>query len=615
MLGVLRPPLSRANDSPSRWDCVPYAASREGRLVGRRDDISFKRNRNEVGPRTDPFETGSSLPAESTPPRSDEPSTPPPADAAIRTRYETEDGLWSDHRSPSYDDRSDYSETYPSSDPSSGAKTNERARDRQSGKNGRDDEPAETVSGNRRDPNNPLPAYLTGKNYPKIAQRPREESVHFPARLLDADAVKVVRRLTRNGHTAYFVGGCVRDLLLDRTPKDFDIGTSARPRQVKKLFRNCWIIGRRFKLAHVNFGTKTVEVSTFRAFLPETFDSDRQDLLIRRDNLFGNPAEDACRRDFTINGLFYDLERGIILDHIGGLEDIEGRIIRTIGDPEVRLREDPVRILRAIKFASRLSFDIDPTTYEAMVRYAPDIARCAPPRVLEEILRILRGGAAANAFEFLVDTDVLQVLFPEIDEGLRRQPGVLERYQRLFHRLDALTLSGQTPSTGLCLACLFLPVVEELDEPEAAPTVRWDSVSRRLDDMLASFGPRLNVPRRDCGRLRDIVNLQRRLRPRETRRRPTRASIARNPCFIDALEVFRADSEAERSWATEVERWDSAAEKVRAEGRNGDPRGHGKAAPGRRANRNSRGGSSRNESAPSGNRSRRRRRRPRPPRR
>ena len=173
--------------------------------------------------------------------------------------------------------------------------------------------------------------------------------------LIDGDAERVVRRLTKGGFTAYLVGGCVRDLLLGLHPKDFDVATSATPNDIRATFRNCRIIGRRFRLAHVFFGKKIIETATFRANPREDEGDDDGDLLIRRDNVFGTETEDARRRDFTINGLFYDFEREDVIDHVGGLPDLEARLVRTIGDPDVRFREDPVRMLRAIKFAARAS--------------------------------------------------------------------------------------------------------------------------------------------------------------------------------------------------------------------------------------------------------------------
>jgi poly(A) polymerase len=230
---------------------------------------------------------------------------------------------------------------------------------------------------------------------------------------IDADADRVVRRLARNGHKAYLVGGCVRDLLLGRTPKDFDVATSATPNEIKQLFRNCRIIGRRFRLAHVFFGHKIIETSTFRANPKDGVDEEG-DLFIRRDNVFGTETEDARRRDFTINGLFYDVEREEVIDHVGGLADLDARVIRTIGDPEIRFQEDPVRILRAIKFAARIDFAIEPATYRALVRWRGEIRKCAPPRVLEEVYRLLRGGASHRSIELLIETATLEIMSPHL---------------------------------------------------------------------------------------------------------------------------------------------------------------------------------------------------------
>src|SRR5580704_3507425 len=205
---------------------------------------------------------------------------------------------------------------------------------------------------------------------------PREEHP-ISRRDIDPDALKVLYRLRQGDYTAYLVGGGVRDLLLGRHPKDFDIGTSAHPYQVKKLFRNCWIIGRRFRLAHVKFGSKVIEVATFRRQVapgeevvqdgvpapdPSTPEGEH---LIHHDNTFGSPEEDAFRRDFTINALFYDIATFSIIDYVSGLDDLHARVVRSIGDPDVRLREDPVRMLRAVALSARLDFSIDPQLLES----------------------------------------------------------------------------------------------------------------------------------------------------------------------------------------------------------------------------------------------------------
>ena len=237
-----------------------------------------------------------------------------------------------------------------------------------------------------------------------------ERAAHSLSRSqIDPDALKVLYRLHQNSYVAYLVGGSVRDLLLGRRPKDFDIGTSAHPYQVKRLFKNCWVIGRRFRLAHVRFGMKTIEVATFRrkvtaeelaaaeeaaAELRETPEEGNAGPgLIHRENTFGTPEEDAFRRDFTINALFYDIGTFSIIDYTGGLEDLRAGIVRSIGDPAERFHEDPVRMLRAIAMAARLGFTIDAPIDNAIGNGRAEIARSAPARLIEEFYKLLRSGA------------------------------------------------------------------------------------------------------------------------------------------------------------------------------------------------------------------------------
>src|SRR4051812_20537565 len=248
---------------------------------------------------------------------------------------------------------------------------------------------------------------------------------------IDPDALKVLYRLHQNGYVAYLVGGSVRDLLLGRRPKDFDIGTSAHPYQVKRLFRNCWIIGRRFRLAHVRFGPKNIEVATFRrlvsaqelALMDETPDipldhhgEDGRDRLVHRDNTFGTPEEDAFRRDFTINALFYDIGTFSIIDYTSGLEDLRAGLIRCIGDPPERFQEDPVRMLRAVALAARLGFTIDAPVEAAIAAHRGDIARSAPARLMDEFYKLLRSGAAVHAFRMLAERRLLDPISPELQE-------------------------------------------------------------------------------------------------------------------------------------------------------------------------------------------------------
>jgi poly(A) polymerase len=301
----------------------------------------------------------------------------------------------------------------------------------------------------------------------------------------------------------------VRDLLLGRRPKDFDVATDARPEDVRSLFRNSRIIGRRFRLVHVLFGGgKVIEVATFRR--SPTVDSDPLDggngggdvdLLIRSDNAFGEAHEDAVRRDFTINALFYDLEGGQILDWVGGMGDIEHQVVRTIGEPETRFREDPIRILRAIKFAARLDLGIDPDVYDAMVYTRATLARAARPRLFEEILRLLRGGGAHRSIWLAWELGILSVLLPELasflddDEG----DGAASRVWKLLAEVDRLTLSRAAPLDDIVLWTLLM--LEPLKEACDGERDRISAAYALLDPVIE----RLAVPRRVSDAVRRIV--------------------------------------------------------------------------------------------------------------
>ncbi|MDH3284559.1 MAG: poly(A) polymerase, partial [Acidobacteriota bacterium] len=213
---------------------------------------------------------------------------------------------------------------------------------------------ADPLAPSSEDAGDPAPAIEDGSS-DRSLRIPRE----FAGDALDAEAVSVIRRLSGAGHEAFLVGGCVRDLLFGLQPKDFDVVTSAHPPELKRLFRNCRIIGRRFRLAHIYYRDKIIEVATFRALAAQSSGSASSELLIRDDNQFGSADQDAVRRDFTINALFYDVDGHEIIDFVGGVYDAEHRIVRTIGDPQIRMREDPIRMLRAIRLAGRLGCRID----------------------------------------------------------------------------------------------------------------------------------------------------------------------------------------------------------------------------------------------------------------
>ncbi len=342
---------------------------------------------------------------------------------------------------------------------------------------------------------------------------PARHPARFDDARLDPDAVRVVRRLTAAGYEAYIVGGAVRDLLLGRPAKDFDIATNARPEDVKRVFRhNCRIIGRRFRLAHVFFswGGKTYEVATFRRNPGSMVDAEPEpevesrhahrgppaDLLIKNDNVFGDAHEDATRRDFTINGLFYDHDRQEILDWTHGVEDVQRRVVRTIGDPDVRFREDPVRILRAIKFAARLDCGIDPDVYDAMVAHREELNRAARPRVFEEILRLLRGGAARRSIYLAWDTGTLAVVLPELsayldDAGTDDDAG--SRVFRALAEIDRITAErGTPPDDAVLLAALLREPIREWTLG-ARTREEWRAA---LDHKVAEIGERMAITRR-----------------------------------------------------------------------------------------------------------------------
>jgi poly(A) polymerase len=375
-----------------------------------------------------------------------------------------------------------------------------------------------------------------GNKAPRILSRPE----HIISRKsIDPDALRVLYRLKNQGFVAYLVGGGVRDLLLERQPKDFDIGTSAHPQQVRKLFRNCFIVGRRFRLAHVRFGRKVVEVSTFRrASTPEEGDT-----LIRRDNTFGSPEEDAFRRDFTVNALFYDIANFSVIDWVDGLPDLQARVIRTIGDPAVRLREDPVRMLRAVALAARLGFTIDRDTAEAVRSLRGEIVRSSPARILEELYKILRQGRSRETLQMLHEYGLLAYLLPEADRAIAQgHEALLGSLSRLDEYRRAGLATADELTNALLMGSLLVPLGVPLRRVTASPARRGrtqppegrepevgaeeparDDVEAELHALgageeepppgfTAEAATGLPFARRDLDRLRLVLLAQRRLR-------------------------------------------------------------------------------------------------------
>ena len=366
---------------------------------------------------------------------------------------------------------------------------------------------------------------------------------------IDPDALKVLYRLRQFNHTAYLVGGSVRDLLLDRSPKDFDIATSAHPYQVKRLFRNCWIIGRRFRLAHVKFGAKVIEVATFRRQIPAGTEEEPvpapavapvespEDggLLIHHDNTFGTPEQDAFRRDFTLNALFYDVDSRSIIDYVGGLQDIRARVIRCIGRPEERFQEDPVRMLRAVALAARLDFTIDRPIFEAIDHYYGELARSAPPRLMEEIYKVMRAGSAERTFRGLVDTGLLAAIAPEVPG--RITPAFWQSLATVDAHRRSVRRTPEVVGNALLLGSLLLPL--GLLEQHRG----------RTQELGARFGI-LPLARRDVELLRQMLALQRHLRDVNAPVRHKRAVIHRT-AFASALawlDLHGSAPELVESW-------------------------------------------------------------------
>jgi len=397
---------------------------------------------------------------------------------------------------------------------------------------------------------------------------------------IDPDALKILHRLSRHHYDAYLVGGCVRDLLLDLKPKDFDIATSAKPRQIRRLFRNSRIIGRRFKLAHIHFGPRIFEVATFRA---PPIAEDEDDLYVRRDNVFGTAEQDARRRDFTINGMFYDVGRQTVIDHVDGLADLDARLIRVIGDPDIRLREDPVRVLRAAKFAGRLGFTLCDQLRDAATRHAEDLRKAAPPRVLEEFYRLLSNRGSADAFRILFELGALDVLIPEICP-------LQDSHCEALGRLERLT-GGERQGVGqsLLLAVLLWPHVRpglaELSIPDAEQVVQ---------EALTPFIDRFTAARRDTAIARQSLAAQVRLALAPEGRRAHR--FCQRSIFREALELRKIVGPISEDDPGKPEAWEEFADRHHRE-----PVKEGqKKRPRRRRRRGRRGGERLPENAAEG---------------
>lgn len=381
-------------------------------------------------------------------------------------------------------------------------------------------------------------------------------------------ALKVTATLRQAGHAAFIVGGAVRDLLLEREPKDFDVATDATPDEVRALFRRARIIGRRFRIVHVYCGADTIEVTTFRAHAPAggALDEDEhataEDGLILRDNLFGRQDEDAARRDFTVNALYYDPEREEIWDYHGGVEDARKRVLRIIGDAATRYREDPVRMLRAARFAAKLDFRIDPATRAPIAELAPMLARIPRARMFDEMMKLLLSGHAERGVRQLRAEGLHHGVLPMLDAILddpARQPFL----HAALHDTDERVRHGQSASPAFMLACLlwFDYEAARVDREAAGaslPAAAFEAMQVTLDRQREA----LAFPRRFDGMIKEIWALQPRF---EQRVRPHR--LLAHPRFragFDFLRIRARGGNAPVELAEWWERFQAASEAERA---------------------------------------------------
>jgi poly(A) polymerase len=373
---------------------------------------------------------------------------------------------------------------------------------------------------------------------------------------ISRNAVKVLYRLNGAGYQAYLVGGGVRDLLLGREPKDFDVATDARPEQVKAVFGNCRLIGRRFRLAHVHFGREIIEVATFRSNRETDDQEDRQleNGRILSDNVYGTLEEDAQRRDFTINALYYNVEDFSVTDYADGINDLRNGVIRLLGDPESRFREDPVRLLRAVRFAAKLGFVIEPATEAPMVRLAPLLKDVPAARLFEEVLKLFLAGTALETFEKLRHYDLFGQLFPATDEALTHEDHAfpITFVNRGLHNTD-LRIQEDKPVTPAFLFAVLLwePVRLRAESLEAAGNHPYEAMQIAANEVLSEQARHISIPKRFSYPMREIWQLQSRFLQRSGKR-PQR--LATHPRFRAAFDFFllRAESgeveQAEGDW-------------------------------------------------------------------
>lgn len=378
---------------------------------------------------------------------------------------------------------------------------------------------------------------------------------------ISENALKVLYRLNKQGYEAYLVGGCIRDLLLGKKPKDFDIATNATPEQIQKVFRNCRLIGRRFRLAHIMFGKEIIEVATFRGDhdgqSEQTNISKRsQSGMLLRDNVYGTIEQDAIRRDFTMNALYYNVKDFTIRDYCGGLNDLKNGIIRLIGDPQTRYREDPVRMLRTIRFAAKLNMKIDQATADPIKTLAPLLNNIPSARLFDESLKLLQSGHGYNTYILLKQYQLFEQLFPVIERlFVQNNNGNLEKIiAHVLKNTDYRIENKQRVNPAFLYAAFFwYPIIEQTQINSIESGLQYyDSFSMAINDVLSEQCRIIAIPKRLTNVMSDIWRLQLRMRKREGKRA---FAILEHPKFRAAYDLLEMRSSIEKGELLDLAKW------------------------------------------------------------
>jgi len=388
---------------------------------------------------------------------------------------------------------------------------------------------------------------------------------------ISPNALKVLYRLNGAGFDAFLVGGGVRDLLLEKQPKDFDVTTSATPEDVRALFRNCRLIGRRFRLAHVHFGPEIIEVATFRGQHEGDQGDEGQivDGMIVRDNVYGSLEEDAWRRDFSVNSLYYNIKNFSVEDHVGGLADLNDKKLRILGDPEARYREDPVRMLRAVRFSAKLDFSVDKETEQPLFKLGALLEGVPPARLFEEVLKLFLSGQAVKTLSLLREYQLFHFLFPQTEVCIKEsEDGInLNFINRALENTDQRIAEGK-PVTPAFIFAVFLwqPVVCLRAKYLERGMSESQTMTAAAEAVMSGQSRRIAIPRRFHTPMRDIWHLQDRFIKRAPKRSMRLLAHPRFRAAYDFLllraEVGDADIELAQWWTNFYDADDSGRAEI-----------------------------------------------------